>query len=434
MALEGWHVVYAKRPGPHADGSGIFYRSERFRVLRSLVINFNDLVPQDEGTDSAYTTPAYRAEEEHHEQQGKHRLESPRMEHYHGSGHPIHVLDDHHLCNENSHADHQEDVTREDDSADQQQQQQQQEEGQQQGQEHHDHHRHQQLQQHQKHHQPPDMSDPQIRFKRDCVAVVAAFQEVNPSDSSNSPETPGGSSAQGASDGGRIVIVVSSHIYWNPNCPDVKLAQAQYLLQEVARFRSDIDTLYDHHHHGTSWPSADIQLRGGEFHEDDSRIEGKKEQIHIPVVICGDFNSKPGDPVYRYLLSGSTNDESHEEDCRSGGEGYAGGCSTANDAPIPLASLNAVAAKERSMCHTAFTSPTDWDDLPQNLEPAFTSFTAEFKATVDYIFVSRDSGGFFVHSTLWIPNDSDSHLAGGLPNLFFPSDHLPIGGDVVFDT
>ncbi|CAI5536290.1 unnamed protein product [Closterium sp. Naga37s-1] len=126
MALEGWHVVYAKRPGPHADGSGIFYRSERFRVLRSLVINFNDLVPQDEGTDSAYTTPAYRADEEHHEQQGKHRLESPRMEHYH----------------------------------------------------------------------------------------VAAFQEVNPSDSSNSPETSGGSSAQGASDGGRIVIVVSSHIYW----------------------------------------------------------------------------------------------------------------------------------------------------------------------------------------------------------------------------
>ncbi|CAI5467850.1 unnamed protein product [Closterium sp. Yama58-4] len=271
-----------------------------------------------------------------------------------------------------------------------------------------------------------------IRFKRDCIAVVAAFQEIDPPGSSNSSETAGGSSTQGAPGGGRIVIVVSSHIYWNPNCPDVKLAQAQYLLQEVARFRSDLEALYNHHYHGPSQRSADFQLRGGGSHMDGSCVEGK-EMNHFPVVICGDFNSQPGDPVYTYLVSGGTSNEGYQEDCASG-EGYAGGCSAANPTPIPLASLNALASKERSMCHAAHASPTDWEDLPQNLEPAFTSFTAEFKATVDYIFVSRDSGGFSVHSTLWIPNDSDAHLAGGLPNLFFPSDHLPIGGDVVFVT
>ncbi|CAI5516287.1 unnamed protein product [Closterium sp. Naga37s-1] len=41
---------------------------------------------------------------------------------------------------------------------------------------------------------------------------------------------------------GRVVVVASSHIFWDPACADVKLAQAQYLLHQVAHFRSSIVT------------------------------------------------------------------------------------------------------------------------------------------------------------------------------------------------
>ncbi|CAI5960983.1 unnamed protein product [Closterium sp. NIES-64] len=47
MAAAGWESVYVKRPGKKRDGSGIFYRSSRFRLLRWQPINFNDLVPPD---------------------------------------------------------------------------------------------------------------------------------------------------------------------------------------------------------------------------------------------------------------------------------------------------------------------------------------------------------------------------------------------------
>ncbi|GJP32831.1 hypothetical protein CLOM_g17427, partial [Closterium sp. NIES-68] len=440
MALEGWRVVYAKRPGPHADGSGIFYRSERFRVLRSRVVNFNDLVPQD-----GKMHVAYRKDEEQQQQQARHRLEKPHMEHD-DSRHHIHLLDDHPICNETSSSGHHKhDTAHEDYHPDQQGQQQQQQEEeeeevqqhQQQGKEHH--HHHQQHQQHQDEHQdeqPHDMSDPRVRFKRDCVAVMAAFQEVESPGSSISAESVGGSSAEGPSGGGRIVIVVSSHIYWNPKCPDVKLAQAKYLLQEVVRFRSVVESLHHQQCHQMIELVADSQLRGGDLKVDASGakedVEGKEEQDQIPVVICGDFNSKPGDPVYSYIVSGSTRDKSRSGDRLA-----------TNAAPIPLASLNAVASRERSMCYAAHPGHSSLHDLAEwstdeddakKLEPPFTSLTVDFKETVDYIFVSRDSRGFFVRSTLWIPTDADSHLAGGLPNFSFPSDHFPIGGDVVFFT
>ncbi|KAG2627832.1 hypothetical protein PVAP13_3KG263938 [Panicum virgatum] len=95
-----------------------------------------------------------------------------------------------------------------------------------------------------------DPNDPCVRLKRDCVGLLAAFKLSDPCD--------------------HILIVANTHIYWDPEWIDVKLAQAKYLLSRVSQFE---------------------QLISNKFNCKPS------------VIITGDFNSTPGDKVYNYLLS-----------------------------------------------------------------------------------------------------------------------------------
>ncbi|PUZ66170.1 hypothetical protein GQ55_3G285100 [Panicum hallii var. hallii] len=103
-----------------------------------------------------------------------------------------------------------------------------------------------------------DPNDPRVRLKRDCVGLLAAFKLSDPSD--------------------HILVVANTHIYWDPEWIDVKLAQAKYLLSRVSQFE---------------------QLISNKFNCKPS------------VIIAGDFNSTPGDKVYNYLVS--ANIESTDE-------------------------------------------------------------------------------------------------------------------------
>ncbi|KAJ4837270.1 Carbon catabolite repressor protein 4 4 [Turnera subulata] len=105
-----------------------------------------------------------------------------------------------------------------------------------------------------------DLNDPQVRLKRDCVGIMAAFKLR---DSSH-----------------HIVIVANTHIYWDPALADVKLAQAKYLLSRLAEFRTLVSEKFD------CTPS---------------------------VIVAGDFNSTPGDKVYQYLVSGNPSSASEVE-------------------------------------------------------------------------------------------------------------------------
>lgn len=97
-----------------------------------------------------------------------------------------------------------------------------------------------------------DLNDPCVRFKRDCVGIMAAFRLKDPS---------------------HFIIVANTHIYWDPELADVKLAQARYLLSRLAQFKLLVSDKFD------CSPS---------------------------VVVTGDFNSLPGSQVYQYLTSGSS--------------------------------------------------------------------------------------------------------------------------------
>ncbi|XP_010540704.1 PREDICTED: carbon catabolite repressor protein 4 homolog 4 isoform X1 [Tarenaya hassleriana] len=143
-----------------------------------------------------------------------------------------------------------------------------------------------------------DPNDPRVRLKRDCVGLMAAFRIKEPFH--------------------HIVIVANTHLYWDPEWADVKLAQASYLLSRLARFKEMVSDKYE------CTPS---------------------------LLLAGDFNSTPGDKVYQYLVSGNVsamepvNSEEEEE-----------------EAPIPLCSMNAVTRGEPPFtnCTPDFTDTLDY--------------------------------------------------------------------------
>ncbi|KAK7309468.1 hypothetical protein RJT34_06221 [Clitoria ternatea] len=184
-----------------------------------------------------------------------------------------------------------------------------------------------------------DPNDPHVRLKRDCVGIMAAFRLKD----SSCP----------------VLIVANTHLYWDPEWADVKLAQAKYLLSRLAKFKKLVSDRYE----------------------------------CIPeVIVAGDFNSTPGDMVYRYLVSGSASSELMPDD--------------SEEPPITLCS---VYASTRG-------------------EPQFTNYTPGFTGTLDYILFCP-SDHIKPISFLELPESDAADIAGGLPNFSYPSDHLPIGAE-----
>ncbi|XP_057965178.1 carbon catabolite repressor protein 4 homolog 4 isoform X2 [Malania oleifera] len=128
-----------------------------------------------------------------------------------------------------------------------------------------------------------DPNDPRVRLKRDCVGIMAAFKLKDPSH--------------------HTVIVANTHLYWDPEWADVKLAQAKYLLSRLAQFKILVSNRFD------SAPS---------------------------VILSGDFNSTPGDKVPQLECSG--------------------------DLPIPICSVYAFTRGEPAFtnCTPGFTGTIDY--------------------------------------------------------------------------
>ena len=64
-------------------------------------------------------------------------------------------------------------------------------------------------------------------------------------------------------------------------------------------------------------------------------------------------------------------------------------------------------------------------------EMKFTTLTGKFTGTIDYILYSVDSG-VEIARLLRVPGEEDASTTGGFPNIHHPSDHLPLGVDIVF--
>nr|XP_043628127.1 carbon catabolite repressor protein 4 homolog 4 [Erigeron canadensis] len=140
-----------------------------------------------------------------------------------------------------------------------------------------------------------DPNDPYVRLKRDCVGIMAAFKFKKPHQ--------------------HYVIVANTHIYWDPEWADVKLAQAKYLLSCVDNFK---------------------------------RMVSERFECSPSVLIAGDFNSVPGDKVYQYLVSG--------------GPMAAPSPEHSEDLPMPLCSVHAYTRGEPPFtnCTPGFTGTLDY--------------------------------------------------------------------------
>ena len=74
---------------------------------------------------------------------------------------------------------------------------------------------------------------------------------------------------------GSIVCIANAHLYWNPGYEYVKLSQCKYLIHCAQIFATN--------------------------HKNKQQQQQQQQQQRHPIIICGDFNSKPTSIVYQFL-------------------------------------------------------------------------------------------------------------------------------------
>jgi len=165
------------------------------------------------------------------------------------------------------------------------------------------------------------------------------------------------------------VLVVNTHIHWDPEFSDVKLMQSQLLMERL----------------------MDINSR--------QAPEGET----LPMIVCGDFNSIPGSAVYKLLTSGEV--EGNHKDFHNYDYG-----AYSNDG-----------LKHRILLKSAYAEVCG--------EPPFTNYTGDFVGVLDYIL---HTGEDVSPERILRPVDESIVLLhnGALPNPYMCSDHIPLVADL----
>jgi len=176
-------------------------------------------------------------------------------------------------------------------------------------------------------------------------------------------------------DSGRELTIVSSHLYWDPAYPDIKLLQAYMLAQE----------------------SSEISP-------------------YQPIVVGADLNSIPqSSGVYELLMGSGKVPRTHPDHpvtIRSSKKGNLEGVS-------PDAVPDLINPKPFNSAMKLFIGN----------EPLFTNYTTTFKGCLDYVMMRGD---LRVVGGEQLPDESVLAKEVALPNSIYPSDHLPITVDIEF--
>ncbi|GBF89682.1 hypothetical protein Rsub_02852 [Raphidocelis subcapitata] len=254
---------------------------------------------------------------------------------------------------------------------------------------------------------------------------------------------------------GRRLLAASTHLFWDPNYPDVKLVHAAALCRGVAEF-------------------LDAQCGPG--------AAGR-----VPVVIGGDFNTLPGkwasdqydrvpaggclvSGAYQLLTRGSVGPDHPDhpirrscageqraaaaagrEDGGSSGSGSGSSSGSGGDEGSPSRRPGRHAGRRRrrrcALGRHAFDSSglrlESMHVRALGAEPPLTTRTATFDGTLDYLFLS--AGDWEVAAVLSMPYAAGGGPGGGArppssvpvgafgaaPNAVWPSDHLAVGAELV---
>lgn len=173
---------------------------------------------------------------------------------------------------------------------------------------------------------------------------------------------------------GLKLLVVNTHLHWDPTLTDVKLAQISLLMSEVQRLLVNW---------GCCYSSADVK--------------------QFPIVLAGDFNSTPDSSVFGFIESGVT--------------------------PRDHPDLEPYAYRETLL--ETFKHQFDLKSSYSNAgDLSFTNFTPGFKDVIDYIWYSSRS-----LTPLGVLNGIDPSYTKkiiGFPNAHNPSDHISLLSSFAF--
>jgi len=163
-----------------------------------------------------------------------------------------------------------------------------------------------------------------------------------------------------------LVCVANTHIFWDPDYPDVKLWQTHVLLQE---------------------------------------LEGITGPRQLPLLLCGDFNSQPDSSVVE-LLAQEQVDPKHPDLAQD----KVGILPPASQLTHTLGLVSAIAMVTGS-------------------EPPVTNYTGHYKGVLDYMFLNESLAAvscleFPGEEVLRGPDDTP------LPNSIWPSDHIALCVDI----
>lgn len=166
-------------------------------------------------------------------------------------------------------------------------------------------------------------------------------------------------------DGSGPLVVANTHLYWDPEYTDVKLFQVDAFMQELELL-----------------------------------IQSRQLGADVPLILAGDFNSEPISSVYELISSGA--------------------CSLSkNDVPDESSLLTTCRLRHNLHLRSSYSL--------MGAEPAFTNYTHNFVAVLDYIWYGEES--IVPTAVLEVPDESylfgkNSDSSDGIPNEQWSSDHI----------
>lgn len=207
---------------------------------------------------------------------------------------------------------------------------------------------------------------------------------------------------------GARLLVVNTHVEWNPIYADVKLVQTAILMEQVARLAetwSKLPACRDKKLYRYSEMDDDSQTNGADASQPPPEPAPSQEYssgAQVPVMICGDFNSTDDSGVYSLIADG-TLPRDHED----------------------LGDFHYGNFTRDGMSHPfSLKSAYDKKQMP------FTNYTPGFRGMIDYIWYSTNA--MQVTGLLGEVDKKYLERVPGFPNVHFPSDHLALMAEFVF--
>lgn len=200
---------------------------------------------------------------------------------------------------------------------------------------------------------------------------------------------------------GTRLMVVNTHVFWDPTFTDVKLIQVAILMEQITKQAEK----------WAKWPpcteKAAFRHAGVADAADPKPTDDPPPELgpsleyssgpQIPLIICGDFNSAAGSGVYDLITKGSL-PGTHPDLIN---RGYGNFTRDGMAHPFKLRSAY---------------NGTD--------EISFTNHTSNFTAVIDYIWYSNNA--LQLRGVLGSVDEEYLRKVPGFPNWHFPSDHLAL--------